>query len=50
MFFGEGARGLGAERNRKEFDQCCAVLQKLPLDEFKDNSTRDERGGKKKKK
>lgn len=36
LFFGEGARGLGGKRSRKEFDQCCAALKKLPLDGLKD--------------
>ena len=47
LYFGEGARDLGVERNRKEFDQCCAVLKKFPLDELKEHSARGERGGKK---
>ena len=32
LFFGEGARSLARERSRKEFEQCCAALRKLPLD------------------
>ena len=52
LFLGEGARNLGGERVRKEFDQCCAALKKLPF-EGKDRDTsprgeRGDRGGKKK--
>jgi len=51
MYFTEGARGLGLERSRKEFEQCCAALKKLPLDELKESQeggARGVRGGKKK--
>ena len=45
LFLGEGARNLGGERVRKEFDQCCAALKKLPFEgKERDTSPRGERG------
>ena len=49
MFLGEGARTLGGERLRKEFEQCCSTLKKFALegakDKDKDGSPRGARGG-----
>ena len=45
MFFGAGARDLGSERSRKEFDQCCAALKKLPLEGLSKDKERSPRGG-----
>ena len=49
MFLGEGARTLGGERLRKEFEHCCSTLKKFALEgakeKDKDRSPRGERGG-----